>query len=222
MKLKSAMPPSLITFLTAVLAAVLIGLMGCASTQEVETAKEYVAVAENPELDQLQDGLDAFARGDFSTALFIFEYLSRRTEDKVILRRALYGAATSRLALAKDESSLRQALAAWSQWERLATKELGFEDPLMLSPFLKQVESREIYTDPAYAISEAKSYNAEACQSALNKKQKDLQKLKVRLDSAQKDNEYLRNRIYKLRNQIDSLEAIHLEIQEKKKEVSSP
>jgi polyhydroxyalkanoate synthesis regulator phasin len=62
----------------------------------------------------------------------------------------------------------------------------------------------------------------EICKTALDRKQREALQIKSKYESKQKEVEFLRNRIEKLKGQINSLEKIHLEIQEKKKEVSSP
>lgn len=109
-------------------------------------------------------------------------------------------------------------MGTWNRWKNSRDKTMGFEDPLMLSPFLDQAASPRNFRSSAEETGEA---TAEACEALLEKRHKEMQQLKSRIESQEKDITSLNKQIEKLKDQINSLEKIHLEIQEKKKEVSS-
>jgi len=197
-------------------------LCGCSSTPAARTQLQTKAETESAEMNILQEGIEAFSRGDYNTALDLFEALSRQTQNSVMLRRTLYGLACVKLAQAQEQNDLEEALLAWRRWINLKPKKTGFEDPLMITPFLEFIASSRLLTQANDSVDVDEAQTVEICKTALDRKQREALQIKSKYESKQKEVEFLRNRIEKLKGQINSLEKIHLEIQEKKKEVSSP
>ena len=221
MEMKKPFFDHLIYFAYATTLFAFIVTWGCASTSEMHTQLHKEARAESTEMSILQEGIEAFSEGDYNRALDLFEALSRQTQNVVILRRTLYALACTRLAQAQDENDFNQALLAWNRWMKLKPKAIGFEDPLMISPFLEYIASTGILMQADDSLDNSETRTVETCKAALDRKKKEIQHIKSKFDSKQNELVLLRSRIEKLKEQINSLEQIHLEIQEKKKEVSS-
>jgi len=222
MKIREPLGDFLLYLAYATILLALMALWGCSSTHDAHTQLQWTASAEDAETNMLQEGIEAFSRGNYNSALDLFETLSRQTQNVVVLRRTLYALACAKLAQAKDENDLNQALLAWNRWIRLKPEGTGLEDPLMISPFLEYIATSGALTQANDPIDVDEAETVEICKAALDRKKKEIQLMKSKFDSKQKEVQFLRNRIEKLKGQINSLEKIHLEIQEKKKEVSSP
>lgn len=198
------------------------GTCGCASTPAVQPSVIVTQSAVDPELEILRDGMAAFSNGDYNDASVRFETLIGQTQNQLILRRALFALACSKLAQAESCNDVAEAMVVWNRWKKLRPMDDDDrEDPSMLSPFLTQINSWKTPTAPVYIPRVAASNKLESCREALDKRQKEVQQLKSKLDSRQRETAELQARIKKLKEQINSLEAIYREIQQKKKEVSS-
>ncbi len=218
MRIKQPLKTVLIYLLELTLISTFFGLYGCSSAPTRGKAVERNCFEDNA---KLQDGMDAFYREDYNGAAAIFEALSRRTKNKVVLRRALYGLACTKLAEARNESDVKEAILVWNRWKRLNSTRLEPEDPLMLSPFFDKMMAPDNLLSTSCTPDDTELKSIESCESLLNKKKKEIQSMKSKLEARQEDIESLHKKIQKLKLQIESLEAIHLEIQEKKKEVTS-
>jgi hypothetical protein len=189
----------------AVLACAVLLAAGCAAksvTRDVPPVDTKVARdREAPADTSAYDWAAAvFARGEYRRAAELFDALSADAVDPALRRRAAFGSACSLLAAVETRDDFKAAKAKWKQWEALAAAEnMGSssgEDPKMLSPWLKNLRH------PAENREAAKTAKADAdCAKRLAEKEKE-----VKL----------------LTNQIKALEKIHREIQERKKELSSP
>lgn len=199
------------------------GICGCASTPAVQQSIPMTQSMVDPEWEILRDGMAAFKNGDYNDASARLESLIGQTQNQLILRRALFALACSKLAQAESCHDVAEALVVWNRWKTLRpTDDDDGEDPSMLSPFLHQISTWKTSTVPVYVTHVSGSNKLESCREALDKRQKEVQQLKSKLDSRQRETAELQARIKKLKEQINSLEAIYREIQQKKKEVSSP
>lgn len=140
------------------------------------------------------EGLHAFWIGDYKTSAVLFESLARRVDDQAFRSRALYGLACSKLAVASTPDEMNAARAAWKDWERASSSSLNMDDPRMLSPF---VESPRFFP----AVKDGREPKPQARND---------QEMAKRLQEKEKE-------VLLLQKQIKALEAIHREIQEKKK-----
>lgn len=208
-------------FLHGLLILALAGFCGCASTPSEQKSATVVKSVEDPETQILRDGVEAFKKSDYNRASALFEAVIEQTRNDVILRRALYSLACCKLAQAQGCSDVYQAIVIWNRWEKLRPRDYDGEDPLMLSPFLTQLNAWKTTSTPVYVEHFPASNKLEMCRDSLDKRQKEILQLKSKLESSQRETADLRTRIKKLKEQINSLEAIHREIQQKKKEVSS-
>lgn len=152
------------------------------------------------ELQQWEDGVRAFQKGDFHKALDIFEALRGGGGSEEVRRKGLYGLACTRLILAEDSEAFQQALFLWEEWSRASPMETGAEDPRMMWPLLYRMKPP---TEPHEAgpTKRRQSRKEAMCEKRLRDKERELQRLK---------------------QQMEALEAIHKHIQEKKKGVTSP
>lgn len=180
------------------LCAAVAGLSGCTWFQKVEVSSED-ARGHRDKLRLFKDGMSAFQDGKYREAQRLFDSLSHESGDKSLRRKALYGAACTSLTLARNEDELNEAMEQWDAWRRLSTQQMGHEDPRMLNPLLERFAA--LYLRSTSTEETRKSDQAQKHKKLIEEKDKEIQNLK---------------------NQLEALEAIHQEMEEKKKEVSSP
>lgn len=195
------------TFGPAALAVLLLlAMSACAPhkpvQQEGEGAVPAVAGIENLDADSAYArGLSAFWTGDYRTAVALFGNLASGGEDKALRSKALFGLACSRLASARTEEDLVAARNAWRDWELSAMGEPAEVDARMLGPFLSNPKLFAPARDGA-AREAAKPQPKQPGTGELE--------LSRRLQEKEKE-------VLQLQRQIKALEAIHREIQAKKK-----
>ncbi len=172
-----------------------------------------------------EEGIDAFRREDYHNALAYFESLAESAENPSLSQKALYALACTRLILAQTPDEFSDALILWECWSKQAPSKDYEEDPRMITPFLERV-TQPILVDAqsekaaqTRKMIESKNIllyrSLQEYKNLLREREKEMDQLSRRLETKEKE-------IRRLRNQIDSLEAIHLKIQEKKKEASAP
>ena len=194
-----------------------------------QTPSTYPAVVlqapllDNAEWRTFEEGMEAFENEDYQKASAIFEFLIDSAHSEELYRRALYAQACARLASAQTAGELSEAMALWNCWSQQAAEKSKGEDPRLLTPLLQRLSAPEqslskaakpkprksSYTDQV-AIRDLAMY-----KNLLQAKEKELEKMKAKLET--KDRE-----VRRLKHQMDSIEAIHLKYQEKKKEISTP
>jgi hypothetical protein len=199
----------------------------CGSVPKVETtlkATEGKSDAQ-PGMQALDEGMLAFREQEYGKAAQVFESLIEKAETEHLRNTALYALACTRLFLARTADEWEGAVSLWNQWSHQRSDVAGCQDPRMLSPliegsgnpdtsgrnFLKSLNPDEevVYRN------RSSSKDLATCKGHLQARDKELERVKSRL--ALKERE-----VRHLKSQIDSLEAIHLKIQEKKKEISTP
>lgn len=188
------------------------GIWGCAYLKQPLLFFEHFQVHES-ELKCWEYGMKAFKDGDYNKALKRFETLSKEVKNETLRRRSLYALSCIRLIQAKDADSFNNAKISWDSWSRLASIKMDTEDPRMLEPLLEAIAS--LHQRAACKEKKISLENDQACRNLLQVKEKKIEKLLRTLDIR-------KHEIEDLRHQIEALETIHREIQEKKKEVSSP
>jgi hypothetical protein len=188
------------------------GIWGCASLKKPLLFYECPHVNES-ELQSWEYGMKAFKDGDYQKALKLFETLSKEVKNETLRRRSLYVLACIRLIQAKDADQFKNAMISWDVWSRLVPMERDDEDPRMLAPLLQGIAS--LHMRAAGKGKALRPGNDKACKELLRVKEKKIEDLLKTLDIR-------RHQIEDLRHKIEALETIHREIQEKKKEVSSP
>lgn len=169
-----------------------------------------------------KEGVAALQKKNYNKAAAFFQSLAQHAQDESIRRNALYALACTRLVMADSNASAKAAMALWDEWGKSSSKPLRHADPRLLTPFLKRITAEGMCNWDNKAEKDLEANETQACSKLLQAKDKDLQRTKVRLEAKEKEAATLRNQILNLRHQIDSLEMIHREIQEKKREVTSP
>lgn len=181
---------------------------GCALVnQRSERMRQYAA-----DIRALEQGDQAFGKGDYQKAGEIYQKLSQHTQNEFISYKALYGLACARLILAESQNEVNEAMMLWNIWDQLVPKNKEVGDPRMLTPFLKHAAG-SLSAEPGKG--NAIPVKEEDYRKLLTAKDKEIDRLQAKLGGMEKE-------VQTLKHQIESLEAIHQTIQEKKKELSPP
>jgi len=223
---------------TRFLAVVFLGFLGgwfmggCGSIPGAHGPVDKPPVISAPEISPgdaekktWEDGVQAFDREDYQGAQAYFEALTESAENPALSHKALYALACTRLILAQTPDELSEALTLWECWSRKASAPGCEEDPRMITPFLERITQPILMDDQSEEAArtrkkmESKNIllyrSLQEYKSLLRDREKEVERMSNRLEAKEKE-------IRRLRHQIDSLEAIHLKIQEKKKEASAP
>lgn len=162
-------------------------------------------------LPSLEIGTSAFQQGDFARAADIFASLSESLPSEEGKRKALYGLACSRLAMAKDKESFKEAMDLWETWQERVRVELGNEDPRMLTQVLRKITlwapSGEVKTRKPSPPPASMGKHVLTKEDEIRQKEEE-----IRIRDEQ---------IERLREQIEALENIHRDIEKKKKGAAS-
>jgi len=193
------------------------------------------------ESNMLNAGIGSYEAGEFEKAAEIFEALSKSSSDESVRRKALYGLVCTRLLLAQTQEEFGDAVVLWENWSHIRGTKLGAEDPRMLAPLFQKIfptlpescseteeneaeeedideEAEESAPELPNVIGSSKPDTTQKeprsglCSGLLKARDKEIQTLKTSNAKMKKD-------IQQLKDQINSLEAIHRKIQEKKKEI---
>lgn len=176
----------------------------CTPKKSAEITLEPVAqvVADPESLDvntAYAEGLQAFWAGDYKNAALLFDSLVRRQDDQTLRSKALFSLACARLAGADNPDDLKAAREIWLEWEKGASGTPPQADPRMLTPFVRRAKFFALPKEQAAGVKPQAPKSASGEQELLRRLQ-------------EKDKE-----VQHLQKQIKALEAIHREIQEKKK-----
>ncbi|WP_243313010.1 hypothetical protein [Fundidesulfovibrio agrisoli] len=189
----------------ALAAALGMAATGCTPKQVPQPAPEpsLQAVPSPETLESLDaetaytEGLQAFWSGNYRASAALFDAMARRVEDQAMRSKALFGLACARLAGAENAEDFKAARAVWQEWEHSSGGNVDQADPRMLTPFLMNAKLFAPQREPKQPAPAAKASVGE-------------QELSRRLQEKEKE-------VLLLQKQIKALEAIHREIQEKKK-----
>lgn len=198
---------------------------GCGSPQRTLIVRDG-AVPDNGEQTSWEEGVRAFQATDYKRAAAIFESLSDGAQNEKLCLKALFALASTRLTMAQTVEEFKEGLALWECGIQRAQGETELVDARFLTPLLEHISSswakdvRDLPKPVKPKKSAARPDQPAAKDLAMYKslfqsKEKELDRLKGKLEAREKE-------VRRLKHQIDSLEAIHLKFQEKKKEASSP
>jgi hypothetical protein len=159
-----------------------------------EDARSHTA-----DLQSWKHGVKAFQDGDFKTAYKHFDSLRHRAGEENLRRQGLYGVACTSLILTDNVEELNVAMTHWDAWSRSNSAKMEFEDPRMLTPLLERFAA--LYLRSTSDEETSQTDDEQIYKMLLQEKDREIQNL---------------------RHKLEALEAIHREMEEKKKEMSSP
>jgi hypothetical protein len=173
---------------------VILILAACAPKAQQPVKTEGLAPVNLESLDNdtaYGEGLKAFWLGDYKNAARIFQGLANRIPEGNFNAKVRYSLACANLASAETQDEFNKALADWLDWDKQAPDTDCPADPRLLTPILKNYRVLG-------AVKEQRQVKAQEsdCLKRLQDKEKE---------------------VINLQKQIKALEAIHREIQEKKK-----
>ncbi|MGC8491466.1 MAG: hypothetical protein ACP5SH_06990 [Syntrophobacteraceae bacterium] len=169
------------------------------------------AIRRDVEMDTLKDAVKAFESGDYEKAQTGFEMLSNEAKNSDIRRSALFGLATTRLALADNRDEYNRAMTTWKKWAGEVKSCKGLEDPRMLTPFLLRLQSA-IGKGAGGPLGE-KAKKKDEFRGIVLMKEKVVHALQWKLELAERQ-------IRQLRHDLKSLDEIHRKYEEKKQEMT--
>lgn len=220
-----------------------LGVPGCALMQS-ETASgarleegvgrsQEKLQGEEKDLALWEDGMRAYDRRDYAMARGAFEALSKSAATEDMRLTALYALAATRLNMAQDPAEYKAGMDILELWSQVSPKGMYDEDPRMLIPLLQQT------TPPASSSQSQPTQTGQPANGTAKglkggefrkNAPKDVVKIiKARdkesesiLRDREKEIKSLKHQVWMLRQQMEALETIHREIQEKKEQVSNP
>jgi len=186
-----------IFFCTAVLPA-LLTVAACTTSGIHGQKPEENALLEATACDgtRLKDAVTAFRAQDYATAHDLFERLSHEAQDRALRRQALFGLACVRLVQAQSPEEMKRALNTWSIWEEQSPPMVSCEDPRLLTPVLQRLVA--LMEKPVRVIGRTAKPPAAPAEWAKTVEEKDRE-------------------IQELKERLRALEAIHRELEEKKR-----
>lgn len=187
-----------------------VAFYGCAAqTEDKKLVEKQIQV--DPYLEELKRGHQLYRVGNLPGAAQIFENVSQRTESGLILKRALFGLAVTRMVLAEDPKMYEDALRIWSNWSVLAPMTLSVKELRMLEPLFTRILPSEL----AEMKQREEAYQQEIrrYKQLLAAEKKEKNSLKKKLISKEND-------IKSLKYKIESLEMIDQEKNRKKRKTS--
>jgi hypothetical protein len=187
------------------LAVVLAGfLAGCAqsvsppppvlaapATHPPQEESQAATVDEDP---RYVDAVTAYRAGDLEVAASLFAQVREASLDEPARRRALYGLACAKLATAQDDKELARAKGLWEMWLSESPHGGDGEDPAFMAAVLAQYR-------PVFQLKEIKASCERECDKRLQEKEEEVRRI--------------------IQRQVQALEEIHRQIQEKKKGLSN-
>jgi hypothetical protein len=157
-------------------------------------------VPPGPELETLSRAESAFFKGSYVLAEKLFAEVQRDTDKPQYKNQAQYGLICISIATAEGRDELKKALAMMAKWQKPGADIKGYmENPQMMFTALNK-KTELLNCDTEIKVSTAKK------KMAVSKEH-------------QFEIEQLKSTIKKLEHQISVLEAIDLEIQEKRKPI---
>jgi hypothetical protein len=190
------------------LAALLVLVLGLAGCALFAPRSGEIQPPQDPRADYVL-AVDSYLAGQYEKAASIFQRLSGDVAAPVLARKAYFGLACARLAMAKTPEDLREGLNIWNTWVQMTPESLPSEDPRLITPLLPRLAaSSHQPSPPLLSESEidrelARSQRLAGCQQESGKT-KDLLRRKTAEAEA-------------LRSQLNALERLHQEISHKKK-----
>ena len=191
------------------------------STRQLQAAQET-------EQAHLVGAHQAFMAGDYEKARALFAS-AQHAQNAEMARQALYGLACTQLVAAQTPQEYRQGVKLWESWAEFCEMNTKGEDPRLLAPLLPRMAPRP---QPAIAPPpvDVEAIKAEA-EKEIDAQRQTNKTLQAQVAELEKEvqilsyfEEYSRNleiEIQTLRHQIQTLQAIDQNIQQKKQEISN-
>ncbi len=224
--------------LAIVLFLLMAGASGCSSLRpqgidirhsgDLGQFQDKLRDSDERELELWKNGMRAFNSGDYITAGVIFESLSKSAVTEDMRLTALYALAAVRLNMARNQVEFKAGLDLLELWSQLSPTGIYDEDPRMLLPLLQRLapavpggDDETPQGDAAHRLKpgEWRKTPPKGVVKVVREKDKECE---AALRDREKEIKGLKRQIWVLRQQIDALETIHREIQEKKEQVSHP
>ena len=176
-------------------------LLACVAKQKPQPEPVAPQLSEEqpePLSASFEEAAQAFDSGQYRKAAALFEILAAKDASPAETDRALYSLACARLMLAVNPDEYKKAMQALETWEKKAGPTA--EDPRMLLRALR-------FFKPPYHAREA---------------QKEPKPAKIQDPDCAKKLADKEKEVKLLQKQLNALETIHREIQEKKRGMTSP
>jgi hypothetical protein len=196
------------------------GLTGCAAARQAVNLEPRKP---NAELLRYQEGLQFYANGEYAKALEQFEPLAYMAADESLRSRAFYSLACTRIVTAKNIEEFDEALDLWYAWSNSQGWSDAFPDPKLMSPLLTFLrppftqdcdEDDELVERPEPPAEPVKPKPERVNPLKVRPEKKDTECQKTLLDTQRK--------MRKLQEQLNALEAISVEMREKRREMAAP
>jgi len=153
--------------------------------------------------------VDSYLAGQYEKAASVFQRLSGDQADPVLARKAYFGFACARLALARTPEELRDGLSIWNTWVQMTPEGMPSEDPRLITPLL-----------PRLAASSSKASPPLLSEAEIDRELARTQRLAGCQEESGKTKDLLRRKTAEaesLRSQLNALERLYQEISHKKK-----
>jgi len=190
-----------ISFCRIVIFIILVAaLSGCEALRTMNSFDGILSTKPDPEATTLDRAESAFFEGKYMLAKDLFSEVKRQSDKPRYTNQALYGLVCVSIVTAEGLDDIKKAFAMMTAWHKSESNNQGYlENPQMMSVALNKKTALFNSENEVKVITAKK-------KSVISKEQEDeiLQ---------------LKNTIKKLEHQISVLEAIDLEIQEKRKPI---
>lgn len=177
------------------LSLILVTLTGCGTAQ--------LAVSLSPEMQRLREGEREFEQGDYQNAENIFQEITTSDGNTQTRNTALYNLACARIMTATDSEDFLSAIHLLDDWQHTSPSFIYVENPNMVVAALKARAG--VILEDRTAIEEQR----DTAYSQVKKNKKIIAGHKKQIAE-------LNSRLETLQHQIQELEAIDSQLQEKK------
>ena len=176
---------------------------------------------------QYYQAVTAYQEKDYPMAAKQFKAIQEKSQNKDMVRKALFGLACTQLMAAQTPAQYQEAITLLESWIKVAPTGIENENPVLMVPIIKEkmLFSNIPLTEDGKGDTEA---GPEVSQWLIINASKEIQRLRGKLESADQTNRKLKKRMMalekqmaKLQRKIKALEAIDQKIQEKKSAIPS-
>jgi hypothetical protein len=171
-------------------------LLGGCSVHLAPKSEPHAQAQAQESLNALTSASDAYRAEDYDRAADLFLALSLVSSDPVLSRKALYGLACSKRAMADTAEDMAEAMEVWNRWASLAPDNPDIEDPRLLAPLLPRLTP-----------------DGEDSRETVRSMEKEMARLRARLKEKSQD-------LDELKSQLDALEQLHKEITIRKQDIN--
>jgi TolA-binding protein len=177
--------------------------------------------------EKYNQAIEKYRSGDYDAAALAFEGIRKRSQNKTMARKALFGLACARLMMANTPETYHGALALWETWLAAAPHNWEKENPILFEPLIKEkllVSNIPLTRRGAKRVSSKEMVPKWLLFTTNEELENTKQKLireEGKLQQSQKRISDLEKEISKLKKQIKALETIDQKIQKKKNAIPS-